>query len=55
MSATDSYLSNNSTYVAGFSKGALPMPPAREITIGPITPIDHGSRSRLPTRSVSET
>jgi carbonic anhydrase len=33
MSATDSYLSNNSTYVAGFSKGALPMPPAREIAI----------------------
>ena len=33
MSAIDRYLSNNAEYVAGFSKGGLPMPPAREIAI----------------------
>ena len=33
MSAIDRYLSNNAEYVAGFSKGDLPMPPAREIAI----------------------
>ena len=33
MSAIDRYLSNNAEYVASFSKGDLPMPPAREIAI----------------------
>ena len=33
MSAIDRYLSNNAEHVAGFSKGGLPMPPAREIAI----------------------
>ena len=33
MSAIDRYLSNNAEYVTGFSKGDLPMPPAREIAI----------------------
>jgi carbonic anhydrase len=33
MSAIDTYLGNNAKYVAGFSKGNLPMPPAREIAI----------------------
>jgi len=33
MSAIDSYLKNNSQYSAEFSKGDLPMPPARGIAI----------------------
>ena len=33
MSAIDTYLGNNAKYAAGFSKGSLPMPPAKEIAI----------------------
>jgi carbonic anhydrase len=33
MSAIDTYLENNAKYAAGFSKGGLPMPPAREVAI----------------------
>jgi carbonic anhydrase len=33
MSAIDIYLGNNAKYAADFSKGRLPMPPAREIAI----------------------
>ncbi len=33
MSAIDTYLGNNAKYAAGFSKGNLPMPPAREIAV----------------------
>ncbi len=33
MSATETYLGNNAKYAARFSKGSLPMPPARKIAI----------------------
>lgn len=33
MSAIDSYLENNAKYADGFSKGDLPVPPARKIAI----------------------
>jgi len=33
MSAIDNYLANNAKYATGFSKGNLPMPPAKEIAI----------------------
>ena len=33
MSAIDTYLGNNAKYAGGFSKGNLPIPPAREIAI----------------------
>ena len=33
MSAIDTYLENNERYAAGFSKGDLPMPPAKHIAI----------------------
>jgi carbonic anhydrase len=33
VSAIDDYLDNNAKYSAGYSKGNLPMPPAREIAI----------------------
>ncbi len=33
MSAIDTYLGNNAKYASDFSKGNLPMPPAREIAI----------------------
>jgi carbonic anhydrase len=33
MSAIDEFLANNETYVESFSKGSLPMPPARQIAV----------------------
>jgi carbonic anhydrase len=33
MSATDALLANNAAYADGFSKGGLPMPPAKQIAI----------------------
>jgi carbonic anhydrase len=33
MSAIDTYLGNNAKYAADFSKGGLPMPPAKQIAI----------------------
>ena len=33
MSAIDTYLGNNAKYAADFSKGKLPIPPAKEIAI----------------------
>ena len=33
MSATETYLANNRRYAEGFSKGALPMPPGRQIAV----------------------
>ena len=33
MSSTDEFLSNNAKYADGFSKGGLPMPPAKQIAI----------------------
>ena len=33
MSAIDAFLGNNAKYAADFSKGELPMPPAREIAV----------------------
>ena len=33
MSAIDDFLANNEAYAGGFSKGALPMPPAKQIAV----------------------
>ncbi len=33
MSATDELLSNNSSYAAGFTKGDLPLPPAKKVAV----------------------
>jgi carbonic anhydrase len=33
MSAIDTYIENNAKYASGFSKGALPMPPAKQIAV----------------------
>ena len=33
MSAIDEFLANNKTYTNGFSKGSLPMPPAKQIAV----------------------
>jgi carbonic anhydrase len=33
MSAIDTYLDNNAKYSAGYAKGSLPMPPAKQIAI----------------------
>jgi carbonic anhydrase len=33
MSAFDTYIENNAKYASGFSKGALPMPPAKQIAV----------------------
>ena len=31
MSATDGLVANNASYVAGFTKGSLPLPPAKKV------------------------
>jgi carbonic anhydrase len=33
MSSTDELISNNSSYVAGFAKGDLPLPPAKKVAV----------------------
>jgi carbonic anhydrase len=33
MSSTDELLSNNSSYAAGFTKGDLPLPPAKKVAV----------------------
>jgi carbonic anhydrase len=33
MSSTDELVSNNSSYAAGFTKGNLPMPPAKKVAV----------------------
>ncbi len=33
MSAIDEFLANNETYASGFSKGSIPMPPAKQIAV----------------------
>ncbi len=33
MSATEQFLTNNKNYASGFSKGSLPMPPAKKIAV----------------------
>jgi carbonic anhydrase len=33
MSAIDTYIENNAKYASGFSKGTLPMPPAKQIAV----------------------
>src|SRR5271170_6951175 len=33
MSSTDELISNNSSYVAGFAKGDLPVPPAKKVAV----------------------
>ncbi len=33
MSSTDELVSNNSSYVAGFTKGNLPLPPAKKVAV----------------------
>jgi len=33
MSSTDELLSNNSNYAAGFTKGELPLPPAKKVAV----------------------
>ena len=33
MSSTDELIANNASYVAGFSKGSLPLPPARKVAV----------------------
>jgi carbonic anhydrase len=33
MSSTDELVSNNASYAAGFTKGALPLPPAKKVAV----------------------
>ena len=33
MSATDGLVANNASYVAGFTKGSLPLPPAKKVAV----------------------
>jgi carbonic anhydrase len=33
MSATDGLIANNASYVAGFTKGSLPLPPAKKVAV----------------------
>jgi hypothetical protein len=33
MSSTDGLLANNASYVAGFAKGDLPLPPAKKVAV----------------------
>src|SRR6202046_428194 len=33
MSSTDGLIANNASYVAGFTKGSLPMPPAKKVAV----------------------
>ena len=60
MSATDELLANNAVYADGFSKGGLPMPPAKQIAIvacmdarletGRLLGLEEGERRGRPAR-----